>query len=95
MVRKIFHDKFLLYLTLAVLLVRVGLFFYVMAFNPLGSDFLHFPDSLYYTAPAQTLLTSGQLTDPYSLAPLTFRTPGYPVFLALIYAVSGQSAWAG
>ncbi len=94
MVRKIFQDKFLLYLTLAVLLLRVGLFFYVMAFNPLGSDFLHFPDSLYYTAPAQTLLTSGQLTDPYSLAPLTFRTPGYPVFLALIYAVSGQSAWA-
>ena len=62
--------------------------------NPLGEQVLVFPDSLGYVYPAQTLLAYGSLWEAVSSAPMLLRTPGYPVFLALIQLVSKNMTWA-
>lgn len=87
-------DKFLLFITMAVLFFRLAVLVYVCLSNPLGTAFFSFPDSAHYLVPAKSLLAQGALLEAYTQAPLTFRTPGYPVFLAGIFLVFGESAWA-
>ena len=63
-------------------------------FGPLGEEALAFPDSITYVYPAQTFLTYGQFWEAVSATPLLMRTPGYPVFLALIQLITGNMTWA-
>lgn len=86
-----YKDTFTRRLILITLFVRLAVLGYVLFFNPLGTAFFTFPDSLNYTHPAHTLLEQGALLEAYTNRPLTFRTPGYPVFLAIIWGVFGQS----
>jgi 4-amino-4-deoxy-L-arabinose transferase-like glycosyltransferase len=51
-------------------------------------DGFYFPDSTEYSAAAVNLITNGELGEGYQ------RPPGYPVFLATIYALFGQSIFA-
>ncbi len=68
----------------------LGLYF----FGPLGEEVLAFPDSLSYVYPAQTFLTYGHFWEAVSANPLLMRTPGYPVFLALVQLATGNMTWA-
>lgn len=86
-----YKDLFTRRLILITLFVRLAVLGYVLFFNLLGTDFFTFPDSLNYTHPAHTLLEQGALLEAYTNRPLTFRTPGYPVFLAIIWGIFGQS----
>lgn len=86
-----YKDLFTRRLILITLFVRLAVLGYVLFFNLLGTDFFTFPDSLNYTHPAHTLLEQGTLLEAYTNRPLTFRTPGYPVFLAIIWGIFGQS----
>lgn len=67
---------------------------FIYLYNPLGEHVLIFPDSLSYIYPAQTWLTYGQFWEAVSATPLILRTPGYPVFLAVIQLITGNSTWA-
>ena len=50
------------------------------------------PDSATYVQPALALLETGRYTTaPASAEPATLRTPGYPLFLALLFALTGRS----
>lgn len=86
-----YKDLFARRLILITLFLRLAVLGYVLFLNPLGTALFTFPDSLNYTHPAHTLLEQGSLLEAYTNRPLTFRTPGYPVFLAIIWGVFGQS----
>lgn len=49
------------------------------------------PDSPGYIAPAGSFLEQGIMLDGLSGAPIWFRTPGYPFFLAVVYYLTGYS----
>ena len=85
-----YKDKFARWLILITLFLRLCALGYVLWFNPLGTAMFTFPDSPHYTYAAQTLLEHGSLLDAGTQAPLTFRTPGYPVFLALVWVLYGR-----
>jgi 4-amino-4-deoxy-L-arabinose transferase-like glycosyltransferase len=51
-------------------------------------DGFYFPDSTEYSAAAVNLITNGELGEGYQ------RPPGYPAFLAVIYALFGESILA-
>lgn len=89
------YDPFLSVLTLTVLAARLLLLAWVICANPLYPDLFTFPDSAHYLVPAQTLLQHGKLLEAYTFDPLTFRTPGYPVFLAFLFLFSRSAAWIG
>lgn len=89
-----YKDKFVFYLTLGLFVLRLCVLGYVIWGNPLGTALFTFPDSLNYLHPARTLLEQGALLEAYTQQPLTFRTPGYPFFLAVIFKLAGESAWA-
>jgi len=63
------------------LVIRVG---FVLTLQ----DGFYFPDSASYSGAAVNLLTNGELGTTYT------RPPGYPVFLAAIYACFGDSSLA-
>lgn len=86
-----YKDLFTRRLILITLFLRLTVLGYVLFLNPLGTTFFTFPDSLNYTHPAHTLLEQGTLLEAYTNRPLTFRTPGYPLFLAIIWGIFGQS----
>ena len=67
---------------------------YLYFYHPLGEQVLIFPDSLSYVYPAQTWLTYGRFWEAVSSSPLLLRTPGYPVFLAVISFITGNLTWA-
>ena len=78
------HNK--LYLV-AVLMQIAGM---LIAFSLYG--IVISPDSSGYIAPAQSFLAQGiMLSDN---APIFFRTPGYPLLLALVYSLSDNSNFA-
>ena len=89
-----YKDKFTRWVILLTSLLRLALLGYVLVFNPLGTTFFTFPDSPNYLYAAHSLLDTGTLLEPHTQAPMTFRTPGYPVFLALIWKAFGQQTTA-
>lgn len=93
MEKPFYKDSFLLVLLGAVLAVKLLLLAWIVFQNPLGAALFEFPDSAGYLFPAKTLLTHGTFYDFIPRLPLTFRTPGYPLFLALIYALGGNNSW--
>src|SRR3990167_1606425 len=54
-----------------------------------GFDFYHGGDSPGYMAIAKNFVERGIFSydNPFPYAPTNFRTPGYPLFLALIYFI--------
>ena len=89
-----YKDKIFWQIAAVAALVKFGLGMYLYFFGPLGEQTLVFPDSLTYVYPAQTLLAYGHLWEAVSAVPLLMRTPGYPVFLALVQLVTGNMTWA-
>ena len=90
---KWYKDKIFWFIFTAAALFKLATLAHVYFVNPLGEQALIFPDSLGYIYPAQTLLTYGQLWEAVSAAPLLMRTPGYPVFLALVQMLTHSSTW--
>ena len=88
-----YKDKIFWAIFAVAALVKLATLLYVMQ-SPLGEQLLVFPDSLGYVYPAQTLLSYGQFWEAVSASPMLLRTPGYPVFLALVQFVSGSLTWA-
>src|SRR5574341_2621711 len=60
------------------LVIRVG---FILTLQ----DGFYFPDSVSYSTAAHNLLDKGELVTAYD------RPPGYPVFIAGVYALFGQS----
>lgn len=89
-----YKDKFLVQLLAVFAFAKAVLFLYIYFSNPLGEQALIFPDSLTYVYPAQTFLTYGQFWEAVSSAPMLLRTPGYPLFLALIQLFLGNATWS-
>lgn len=75
-------------------LIGFGIVFYLSLVKNLGYPFLT-GDTGYYRILAQNLLNYGVFSAVKEgpLVPESFRTPGYPAFLALTYAVVGN--WTG
>lgn len=88
-----YKDKIFWAIVTVAGVVKFAALFYLYFFGPLGEAVLVFPDSLTYVYPAQTLLTYGHLWEAVSASPLLLRTPGYPVFLALIQLLTGNMTW--
>ena len=89
-----YKDKFL-WTVMGTLAVLKGLILvYLVWGNPLGEQVLVFPDSITYIYPAQTLLAYGSLWDAFSSSPMLVRTPGYPLFIALVQLISHNATWA-
>ncbi len=89
-----YQDRIFRRIFIALALVKTLAFIYICFFHPLGEAVLVFPDSLSYIYPAQTLLQHGALWEAVSANPLLLRTPGYPLFLALIQLVFNNLTWA-
>ena len=89
-----YKDKIFWGILAAAATVKAAAFAWLVWGNPLVEQALVFPDSLGYAYPAQTLLTYGSLWEAVSSAPMLLRTPGYPVFLALVQLISGNMTWA-
>jgi 4-amino-4-deoxy-L-arabinose transferase-like glycosyltransferase len=75
----------------AAALLRVAL---LLAALPRGSGALFTPDSHDYDQLARSLLDRGEFSRFADGRPELFRTPGYPLFVAGVYALSGRSPWA-
>lgn len=71
----------------AAFLVRLGFNVYVMGMDDAGLD--RFPDGRDYDALALSL--AGGTGYEIDKVPNTFRPPGYPLFLAAVYALAGHS----
>lgn len=84
------RELLLLGLILALTLaLRAATLFAVYGSNP---DAILNPDSLTYEGPARALLATGRFdVDPRIPRPEVMRTPGYPLFLAAVYGVFGES----
>ena len=89
-----YKDKIFWGILLAAAIVKAAAFAWLIWGHPLGEQALVFPDSLGYVYPAQTVLTYGSLWEAVSNAPMLLRTPGYPVFLALVQLTGGNMTWA-
>lgn len=89
-----YKDKILGIILISSALVKLAALLYLYFINPLGESVLLFPDSLSYIYPAQTLLTYGQFWETLSTVPMLLRTPGYPLFLATIEILTGNTTWA-
>jgi 4-amino-4-deoxy-L-arabinose transferase-like glycosyltransferase len=76
----------LLLWTIILLAVLIRAIILVTAYN--YPDRTLSPDSSGYIRPAVVLVTEGGYNDPSAI-----RTPGYPIFLALIYFLFGQSSF--
>jgi 4-amino-4-deoxy-L-arabinose transferase-like glycosyltransferase len=72
----------------ALLLIFVVALLARGAFILMLQDGFYFPDSTEYSAAAVNLITKGELGAGYN------RPPGYPAFLAVIYALFGKSIFA-
>lgn len=88
-----YKDKIFLIIALAAGMVKLAGLVYLFFLNPLGEQALIFPDSLGYIFPAQSWLTYGQFWEAVSASPMVLRTPGYPLFLALVQFFTGSSTW--
>lgn len=89
-----YKDRVFWFIFVALALVKIFAFLGIYFFHPLGETVLSFPDSLSYVYPAVTLLQDGHLWDLYTVSPMLFRTPGYPVFLALVQLLFHNMTWA-
>lgn len=89
-----YKDRVFWFIFAALALVKIVAFLGIYFFHPLGESVLSFPDSLSYVYPAVTLLQDGHLWDLYTVSPMLFRTPGYPVFLALVQLLFHNMTWA-
>ena len=89
-----YKDRVFRFIFAALALVKIVAFLGIYFFHPLGESVLSFPDSLSYVYPAVTLLQDGHLWDLYTVSPMLFRTPGYPVFLALVQLLFHNMTWA-
>lgn len=89
-----YKDKFLWAIAGVLALFKVLVLAYLYYLNPLGEQVLIFPDSLTYVYPAQTFLTYGSFWEAVSSGPMLLRTPGYPLFLALVQFLTGNLTWA-
>lgn len=91
---KWYKDKIFWTIVSVAAVIKAAFLAYLYFAGPLGEQALVFPDSLGYVYPAQTLLTYGHLWEAVSATPMLLRTPGYPVFLALVQLISGNMTWA-
>lgn len=89
-----YKDKIFWQIAAAAGGIKLAVLMCLYFFGPLGEQTLVFPDSLTYVYPAQTLLAYGHLWEAVSASPLLMRTPGYPVFLALVQLITGNMTWA-
>ena len=89
-----YKDKIFWAIVAGAGLIKCAALFYLYFFGPLGEEVLAFPDSITYVYPAQTFLTYGQFWEAVSVSPLLMRTPGYPVFLALVQLLTNNMTWA-
>ena len=89
-----YKDKIFWGILIAAAITKLTVFLWLVVAGPLGNQVLVFPDSLGYVFPAQTLLAHGSLWEAISSSPMLLRTPGYPVFLALVQLVGGNMTWA-
>lgn len=74
---------------LTVLLVIQSMFL-VLFFAENGFQVIYQGDSISYVAPAKNFLETGKFLDENS-NPILFRTPGYSLFLALVYLITNYS----
>lgn len=91
---KWYKDKIFWYIFSALAAAKLAAFIYICFFHPAGESILAFPDSIGYVYPAQTLLQEGHMWEAVSVSPMLLRTPGYPLFLALVQLVTGNMTWA-
>ena len=89
-----YRDKWFWFVLLSTAIIKLLAGLYLYFLNPLGEQAFIFPDSITYVYPAQTWLTYGQFWEAVSAAPMLLRTPGYPLFLALVQIFSNASTWA-
>ena len=89
-----YKDKVLWVIIGTVGVLKALLLCYLYFFHPAGEQALLFPDSLSYVYPAQTLLTYGHFWETLSSAPMLMRTPGYPLFIAVVEFFSRNATWA-
>ncbi len=89
-----YKDRVFQWIFILLAAFKTAAFAYLFWANPLGEQVLVFPDSLTYVYPAQTLLQYGQMWEAVSAAPMLLRTPGYPLFLALVQLAAGNLTWA-
>ena len=89
-----YKDKILWKIIAVCASIKLATLLCLYFFGPLGEEVLVFPDSITYVYPAQTFLAYGQFWEAVSASPLLMRTPGYPVFLALVQFVTGNMTWA-
>lgn len=75
-----------------VLLVSFGLKLWILAAASATPERLLARDSASYERPARSLLRNGTLASEVDgvARPETLRTPGYPVFLAVVYGIAGD-----
>ncbi len=78
---------FILFVALAL---RLGAFAFFYQANPAG---IRYPDTHTYEEPALAFLAHGKFSDRPDLpdVPMLLRTPGYPAFIAGVYAVFGPN----
>ncbi len=88
-----YKDKIFWTIFAVAAFVKLAVLLYLMQ-SLLGEQVFVFPDSLGYVYPAQTFLSYGQLWEAVSATPLLMRTPGYPLFLALVQFATGNMTWA-
>lgn len=91
---KWYKDKIFWYIFAALAAVKLAAFVYVCFFHPAGESALAFPDSIGYVYPAQTFLQEGHMWEAVSVSPMLLRTPGYPLFLAMVQLLTGNMTWA-
>lgn len=88
-----YKDKIFWLITAAAAVLKGALFFYLYSSGSAGEQALIFPDSLGYIYPAQTWLSYGSFWEAVSTFPMLLRTPGYPLFLAAVHALTGSATW--
>lgn len=91
---KWYKDKIFWYIFSALAAVKLAFFVYICFFHPEGERILSLPDSIGYVYPAQTFLQEGSMWEALSVSPMLLRTPGYPLFLALVQILTGNMTWA-
>ena len=89
-----YKDKVFWIIVAGAGLIKLATLLYLFFFGPLGESVLAFPDSLTYIYPAQTWLAYGQFWEAVSANPMLLRTPGYPIFLAIVQLLTNNMTWA-
>lgn len=87
------HEQKLLAVLGILILIRASLLAWVIVANP---GVCMFPDSPSYEEPARAMLQYGRFAQfpREPLVPETLRTPGYPLLIAAVYGIFGESRQA-